>query len=240
METYQEFLDRIGSFEKRDVNYGNQYFKGNPSILQKVAKDNTFRDFYGDTIVFLLDESVRKQLEEYVELLYRAVPECFCRRLGSNTFHVTLHDLSNSPVLQNIAEEIFNNELKVVEIAREIKKYENTKIKMKSKYIFNMVDTSLVLGLYPADGEEYKRLLELYSVFEKVKKLDYPFTPHITLAYYNVDGFDLKSARILEDTVYRLNGRAMEMELEINNLYYQKFKKMDDYINIINLVTANK
>ena len=66
METYQEFLDRIGSFEKRDVNYGNQYFKGNPSILQKVAKDNTFRDFYGDTIVFLLDESVRKQLEEYV------------------------------------------------------------------------------------------------------------------------------------------------------------------------------
>ena len=125
METYQEFLDRIGSFEKRDVNYGNQYFKGNPSILQKVAKDNTFRDFYGDTIVFLLDESVRKQLEEYVELLYRAVPECFCRRLGSNTFHVTLHDLSNSPVLQNIAEEIFNNELKVVEIAREIKKYKD-------------------------------------------------------------------------------------------------------------------
>ncbi len=141
---------------------------------------------------------------------------------------------------ENIAEEIFNNELKVVEIAREIKKYENTKIKMKSKYIFNMVDTSLVLGLYPADGEEYKRLLELYSVFEKVKKLDYPFTPHITLAYYNVDGFDLKSARILEDTVYRLNGRAMEMELEVNNLYYQKFKNMNDYINIINLVTANK
>ena len=92
----------------------------------------------------------------------------------------------------------------------------------------------------PADGEEYKRLLELYSVFEKVKKLDYPFTPHITLAYYNVDGFDLKSAHILEDTVYRLNGRAMEMELEINNLYYQKFKNMNDYINIINLVTGNK
>ena len=55
-----------------------------------------------------------------------------------------------------------------------------------------------------------------------------------------MDGFDLKSARILEDTVYRLNGRAMEMELEVNNLYYQKFKNMNDYINIINLVTANK
>ena len=59
METYQEFLDRISSFEKREWTYGNNYFKGNPSISKKVNPDNTFRNFYGDTAVFELEASVK-------------------------------------------------------------------------------------------------------------------------------------------------------------------------------------
>lgn len=233
METYQEFLDRINSFEKKEIKYGNKYFEGNPSISQKVDKDNLFRKFYGDTIVFALDDIIKETLAEYVELLYQSVPECFCERLTPNTFHVTLHDLSNSPTLRDVAEELFENELKVIERIREIQEYK--KIKMKSKYIFNMVDTSLVLGLYPVDEGEYRKLMELYCIFDNVKKLNYPFTPHITLAYYNVNGFDLRAARILENAVSRLNNNELEIELNINNLYYQKFKSMNNYVNIINL-----
>lgn len=40
METYQEFLNRIDSFEKKDINYGGDYFKGNPSLSQKVNTGN--------------------------------------------------------------------------------------------------------------------------------------------------------------------------------------------------------
>ena len=120
-----------------------------------------FRNFYGDTIVFALDESVKEKLAEYVELLYQSAPECFCERLVPHTLHVTLHDLSNAPVLQDVAEELFENELKVIEKREEIQKQENEIIKMKSKYIFNMVDTSLVLGLYPVDEGEYRRLTDL-------------------------------------------------------------------------------
>lgn len=233
METYQEFLDRINSFEKKELKYENKYFKGNPSILQKVDKDNSFRKFYGDTIAFALDDIIKETLAEYVELLYQSVPECFCERLTPNTFHVTLHDLSNSPTLRDVAEELFENELKVIERIVEIQEYK--KIKMKSKYIFNMVDTSLVLGLYPVDEGEYRKLMELYCIFDNVKKLNYPFTPHITLAYYNVNGFDLRAARILENAVSRLNNNEFEIELNIYNLYYQKFKSMNNYVNIINL-----
>ena len=240
METYQEFLNRINSFEKREINYGNKLFKGNPSISQKVGKDNVFRNFYGDTIVFALDESVKEKLAEYVELLYQSAPECFCERLVPHTFHVTLHDLSNAPVLQDVAEELFENELKVMEKKEEIQKQENEIIKMKSKYIFNMVDTSLVLGLYPVDEGEYRRLMDLYFLFDTVKKLSYPFTPHITLAYYNVNGFDLQAARSLEDAVNELNKNEIDIELNVNHLYYQKFKSMNDYIDIINLGMTNK
>ena len=235
METYQEFLDRINSFEKKEIDYGDKQFKGNPSLSQKIDKDNMFRNFYGDTIVFALDDIIKERLAEYVDLLYRSAPQCFCERLVPNTFHVTLHDLSNSPTLRDVAEELFENELKVIEKREEIQKHENTKIKMKSKYIFNMVDTSLVLGLYPSDEDGYCRLMELYSIFDSVKKLSYPFTPHIMLAYYNINGFDLQSARILEDAVSQLNNNEIEIELSVNNLYYQKFKSMNDYIDIINL-----
>ena len=240
METYQEFLNRIDSFEKKDLNYGSDYFNGNPSLSQKVDTDNTFRSFYGDTVVFALDKRIKDQLAEYVDLLYEAAPECFCERLVPNTFHVTLHDLSNSPVLRDVAEELFENELKVIEKIGEIQKHGNAVIKMKSKYIFNMVDTSLVLGLYPADETGYLRLMQLYSVFDQVKILNYPFTPHITLAYYHINGFDKRSAGILEDAVCQLNQNEFEIDLTVDRLYYQKFRSMNDYINVIPLGGINK
>ncbi len=98
-----------------------------------------------------------------------------------------------------------------------------------------MIDTSLVLGLYPADEGAYRRLMDLYFFFDAVKELSYPFTPHITLAYYNVDGFDSQSAGKLEDAVNILNKNEMEIELDVNHLCYQKFRSMNDYIDIINL-----
>lgn len=152
---------------------------------------------------------------------------------------MTLHDLSSSPDLRSAEEEAFKNEIAIIERSFEIRRYAKVKIKMKSKCVLNMVNTSLVLGLYPADEESYCRLMELYSVFEGVKKLDYPFTPHITLAYYNINGFDAQSAKILEDTVNNLNKNEIELELKGNMLYYQKFESMNDFFNVLNLANFN-
>lgn len=235
METYQEFLDRIFSFEKKEWTYGDGYFKGNPSISKKVNPDNTFRNFYGDTVVFELAASVKEKLAAFAAFLYQSAPDCFCERLVPQTFHLTLHDLSNSPVLQEVAKDVFENELKVIEQMQQVQKYEKTVLKMKSKAVFNMVDTSLVMGVYPAGGEDYRRMMELYDIFDEVKRLPYPFTPHITLAYYNVYGFDVQAARGLEKAVRQLNEQEIEFELSVEHLYYQKFVSMNDYINVINL-----
>ncbi len=235
METYKEFLDRINSFEKSELCLGDDYFKGNSSIALKVDENNNFRPFFGDTVVFNLDDTTKETLGRIVDRIIDVVPECFCERLVPNTFHMTLHDLSNSPVLENIAVELFHNELKAVEKAQQIAKQ---KIRMKSKYIFNMVGTSLVLGLYPADEEEYNKLMGLYYLLDDVKKLNYPLTPHITLGYYNVKGFDTASSRKLESIVKELNEKEADIEIELDTkeLFYQKFVSMNDYINIVNLV----
>jgi len=235
METYREFLNRIDSFEKKSWSFAPGDFKGNPSLEKKVHSNNTFRPFYGDTVVFDLDDTTKERLTKWLDELYAIVPECFSERLATYTLHMTLHDLCNSEEFSEIAEEVEINRKKVQSLCKELLNFDA--IKMKSKYTFNMVNTSLVLGLYPADEPEYKKLMTLYETFNAVKNLPYPLTPHITLAYYNVHGFSDASARRLEELVCHLNCAELELEMEIvlkgEKLYYQHFDSMNHYTNVL-------
>lgn len=235
VETYQDFLKRISSFEVPYTYYGENYIHMNPNLSDKVEGDNSFKPFFGDTIVFDLKQESKDRLNEIANSLYETVPECFAERLKSHTFHMTLHDLSNSPWLHEIAQDVFFNELNVLERKNRVVK--NQKIRMKTRYIFNMVSNSLVLGLYPSDEEEYHKLMSLYYLFHEVKELNYPLTPHITLGYYNVHGFSADSARKLEKLIGDWNQVIEDMELEINtdDLYYQKFVNMNHYVDVIRL-----
>ncbi|MCH5162667.1 MAG: hypothetical protein J1G38_04175 [Clostridiales bacterium] len=227
METYRQFLDRINAFQKKELRFCGK-FACNPSLALKVNDDNTFKAFYGDTVVFALDKATKRRLTEYVDLLYRAAPQCFCERLVEDTFHMTLHDLNSAPSLRDV-ESLFVGQ-KIKEKAEDMRECGDAVIKMKSTYVFNMVNTSLVLGLRPIGEGDYIKLMKLYSAFDEVKKLNYPFTPHITLAYYGVGGFDEQAARKLEEAVNRINDRIdLTIELRAGDLYYQTFESMNDY-----------
>lgn len=235
METYQEFLDRISSFEQKSWHFAPGEFTPNPSLAKKVTSNNAFRRFYGDTVVFNLDDAVKEVLAGWQNQLYERAPECFCERLATDTFHMTLHDLTNSDDFSEIGEELRQNREKVQKLCKNLPFFQT--IKMRSKCIFNMVNTSLVLGLYPADEMEYEKLMRLYEVFHEVKELPYPLTPHITLAYYNVHGFNEAAARKLEELVGQLNGAELKNEMEVlvkaKDLYYQTFDSMNRYTNIL-------
>lgn len=231
MESFKEFKDRINAFETREIDLGREYFNVNHSLVHKVGKNNRFKPFFGDTVVFDLGNSVKAQLSAIEDELYGYASACFCERLDAETFHVTLHDLCNSEHLRNISEDLFYNELNVISKISEARN-SSDRITFRSKFIFNMVNTSLVMGLYPSDEGSYERLMALYSLFDNIKKLDYPFTPHITLAYYNVNGFDARAAVKLKSVVERLNS-SLEMEFRPEKLVYQKFTSMNDYFDII-------
>ena len=235
METYREFLDRINTFEKKQPEFGATPFTVNSSLTQKVGIDNKFKPFYGDTVVFDLSNEVKSRLCDYVNLLYNVAPQCFCERLNTQTFHMTLHDLSNNSTLSDVAEELLQNEINVTKKVSEFEKLQGVEIRLKCKYVFNMVNTSLVLGLYPIDETHHCLLSQLYSVLDGVKTLSYLLTPHITLAYYNVHGFDAHAAKVLSDTVARINN-TLDFEITVRDLYYQKFASMNEYKNVIKLL----
>lgn len=228
MEHYQDFLNRIDAFEKPELQLGDGDFRVSPSVAAKVCEDNSFRAFYGDTVVFDLSGSEKAAIQSYVDALYRAVPECFCERLIEATFHLTLHDLSNSPVLQDIAEQRIANEQKLKALLSE-QPVQHQTIQMRSKAVFNMVNTSLVMGFCPVSEQEYRKLMRLYERINAVKELPYPLTPHITLAYYNSAGFGQAAAGRLAQTVNRLNSEGLEITLDTSRLQYQHFQSMNDY-----------
>ncbi len=232
METYNEFMVRISSFQYSRLSLGEGYFTANRSVSDKAENDGRFKSFYGDTVVFNLDTKTKEALNGCIDFLYENAGDCFCRRLEPHTLHMTLHDLSSSPCLESIAQELFSNELNMLTLKN---RFSKTKIRMKSKFIFNMVSTSIVVGLYPADENEYEKLMQIYNAIDFFRPLPYPFTPHITLAYFSPEGFSREKAERLEKAVTELNQKSFQFTLDTKNLYYQKFTDMNSYFNIINL-----
>ncbi|MCI7211183.1 MAG: hypothetical protein SOT80_09640 [Candidatus Pseudoruminococcus sp.] len=234
-ENYNDFLNRI-SYQQADLQIGEGYFNPDGRAYEKVNPDNTFKPFYGNTVVFDLDSSTKTRIYKIIEKLYKSVPECFCQRLDKSTLHMTLHDLSASDNLDSIMPEVFYNEIKLLQIIIDYPQNPQT-IRMKTNFVINMVSTSLVLALVPADEAEWDKLQTLYDLINEVKICPYPYlTPHITLAYFNYNGFDAGSVQKLKEVVNELNKESFEITLNSKKLVYQKFTSMNDYISIFNLV----
>ncbi len=237
MEKYDEFLARI-SYQQSELQIGKGNFIADGRVYRKVNEDNTFKAFYGDTVVFELDCDTKKKIAEMTDILYEYVPECFCERLPEDTFHMTLHDLSASDNLSEVACEVFDNEVHLLQLLKEAPVKSQT-VKMKMNYVVNMVNTSLIMALVPVDEHEWNKLQKLYTLIDKVKLCPYPFlTPHITLAYYNHKGFSELSADKFRKVVEKLNAvRNFEITLQTDRLFYQKFISMKDYFSVFSMTS---
>ena len=230
MERYEDFLMRVSAFEVAEIDLGKSYFRGRASLGDKIDGENRLKPFYGDTVVFDLDEAVKNRISHIVDKLYSAAGDCLAERLSGSTLHMTLHDLSNGGNLDLLRGKMAENEEKIRRVS-----LPSRTIRMKSTFVFNMVNTSLVLGLVPADEGEYKKLMELYEVFDGILPSKYPLTPHITLAYFCLCGFGDEAKERLRAAVNEINKEAqLDIVLDTKRLYYQHFFSMNDYRNVIN------
>lgn len=233
-ETYEDFLKRIFSFQKPNFSFGTENFVPNNSVKHKVDKDCSFKKFIGDTVVFDLEEPLKKFIQEhYINPLYYVASNCFAEKLGQNTLHMTLHDLNaSSPYDNNTTKNMFDTEISLAQKLYRAPVKPQT-INMITTCVFNMVNTSLVLGLMPKTKEDYDILMRLYQFVDDIHSLPYPFTPHITLSYFNRNGFSGNVLNNLQQAINRLNYERFEFTLSTDMLYYQKFTSMNDYFHIM-------
>lgn len=202
-------------------------FTTNPNLLRKTDPTGKFLPFYGNTVVFDLDGETKFALRELQERLYKSAGWMLSGKLDPSTFHMTLHDLVNGPEdAENLRFRMEAAEAKVKPLLECWRG--QPELKMKTTWLFNMVNTSIVLGLSPADEETWRRLDGMYMALESVVSLGYAMTPHITMAYFRpgiYTQYDLDHLRQALGPVER------NVTLRMEDLFYQEFTDMNHYEN---------
>ena len=201
-------------------------FQTNPNLLKKVGRDGNFLPFYGNTVVFLLDDSVKENLEILQRHLYDAAGWMLSQKLNSDTFHMTLHDLVNG------TDKTFDLCWRMEETERKAKTLlakwaDMPPLRMQTTWLFNMVNTSIVLGLAPAEAETAIRLDAMYTAMESVLPLGYALTPHVTMAYFQPGCYRAEQLQTLRKVLCPID---LEVNLNPERLVYQTFSDMNHYL----------
>ena len=200
-------------------------FETTPNLRKKVAEDGTLLPFGGNTVVFLLTPETRAALSRLQGELYEKAGWMLARPLTEDTFHMTLHDLQNgSPENLDLPRRMA--------IAREMAEpiltawRGQSPIRMAATWVFNMVNTSIVLGLRPVEAGGWERLGQMYRALEQIRPLGYALTPHITLAYYRPGIYDPGALVQLRSA---LRPVELQLELRMEELVIQEFDDMNHY-----------
>ena len=193
-------------------------------LAKKVSPEGRLLPFYGNTLVFLLPEGVRSALAQLRDGLYAAAPELFAEKLREESFHVTLHDLANSADPAEAGALMPGAAARAREILRRFGPF--GPIAMRGTWTFNMVNTSIVLGLEPCCAPGHERLSALYEALEGAVRLGYALTPHVTLAYFRPGEYGPELTGRLRAA---LGPAPIELELREENLVLQRFTDMNSY-----------
>lgn len=204
-------------------------FTTNPNLRKKVNDAGNLLSFLGNTVVFLLDDDAKEKLRQLQESLYQTAPDMLAQPLQMSTFHMTLHDLANgTPEQPGLQEHMHYTQERVSQILPGWK--DAPPLRMKTTWLFNMVNTSIVLGLKPADEESWHRLDEMYTTLEDVVHLGYALTPHITMGYFLPGTYSSEQVKRLSAALRNVD---FDITLRMENLVLQNFTDMNHYETVL-------
>jgi len=204
-------------------------FTTNPNLRKKVDDAGNLLPYRGNTVVFLLNDDIKEKLRQLQESLYQAAPEMLAQPLQMSTFHMTLHDLANgTPEQPGLQDYMIYTQEKTLQILPDWK--DTPPLRMKTTWLFNMVNTSIVLGLAPADEESWFRLDEMYTALESVVPLGYALTPHITVGYFRPGTYSPEQVQQLCTALRKVE---LEIILRMEDLVLQDFSDMNHYETVL-------
>jgi 2'-5' RNA ligase len=228
-ETLEQMVLRTRRFQNDSVPH-EQTLSIAPGVREKVeAESGRFLPFFGSTIIYFLDTECRRQLQEVITQLHAVHRENLSTPLPSDSLHVTLHDLRSSQNLGEITNDMNQEHLGALHLVAEAKKVGS--IEMSITTVFNLVNTSIVVGLLPTTQADCEKLLNARGIFDALVPSTYFYTPHITLAYYRPEAPDPISPLALRDTLDTLTTRIQgkQVFLRPDNLELSYFSAMDTY-----------
>lgn len=230
-ETLEEFKNRVYGFESNSI-YLNDFGSFNTAggLCKKVDENGKMKKFIGNTTVFLLNDNngFKDRVIYFQQVLYTMCHRMLSEKLRENTLHMTLHDLMNG-----LPEEVSQEDMKklgdkIQNILSDLRK-KPFKINLQSTWAFNMVNTSIVLGLKPCTQRDWDILTDIYRKVDEVYSLSYPFTPHVTLAYFKPGSYSGSEVEKLRYTIECLSEEKLSVTFTEKDLVYQIFEDMNSY-----------
>ncbi|WP_371164667.1 hypothetical protein ABYF34_06790 [Buchananella felis] len=228
METYDDFTARILAFQLDSVP-PEPTLGLSPALSSKVAPaTGEFRPFHGDTVAYFLDDAGSELVAEVTRDLYARFAPALSAPIPIATAHVTLHDLRASAELESIRAQMESSRPRVEQLVARAR--ELGPIHTACTAVFNLVNTSIAIGLAPADESEHRKLMQAHALFDEIVTFA-SFTPHITLAYYRPEppvqlpGGELREK--LAEVSMRVQGEPVL--LDPARLFALRFDSMSNY-----------
>lgn len=230
-ETAEDFKKRVYGFESKSIYLDeNNFFNTGGGLVKKIDESGRMRSFCGNTVVFLIKETTpfAERVSYMQSVLHTMCHNILAERLSSRTLHMTLHDLMNGNPQELSKENTAELGERVKLILSKIK-MQPFRIRLQTTWVFNMVNTSIVLGLEPCTQYDWDILTGIYDRIDDIYHLDYPYTPHITLAYFKPGSYCGDDMIKLDYTLKALSEEKLTVEFSEEDLVYQVFSDMNSY-----------
>jgi len=226
-ETYSDFLKRLA----HDFSSGCLPDEPFLHVLDhgKIDSRGILLPFSGSTVVWNLNYLERGELVRLQrEIAYPCRKILGCQTLPPDSFHVTLHDLvSNAGTIKPSAEAL-ERLAQAQQVLNQAPVHLHETIVMRSWRMVSMVSKSIVLLLVPETEHDWACLSALYDMLQSVVPLDYPATPHITLAYYRPGLHDVETIR----SAIHIPCEGKRFLLRPEMLVLQRFSDMAHYSTV--------
>jgi len=130
------------------------------SLKAKVFQDGTLKPFFGDTIVSTLTLEKTQKIKTIQDSLSQQ-NGIFATKLDYRQFHLTIHDLNNGNQQEEIEEKMTRSRVACRQIFTQLADYfrqypEQAIIELKGTNVFPCLNISLLLGLIPANEQDFR------------------------------------------------------------------------------------
>ena len=230
MENLQAFHDRVDGFQRDSLPHDG-WLTTKPLLVEKVGLDGGMLPFFGNTMIFDLPQDVQLQIARMQVTLHHRCGWMLAQPLAPNTLHMTLHDLLNGVDEAALAEPVRQTGEQAKAILAQIRDGQRQTIRLTSTLAFNMVNGSLCLGFAPDTDADCAALMGMHARFQEVVALNYPLTPHVTLAYFKPGTYGPDEVSQLASALREINALPrVHLSLDAQALHYYRFTDMNTYL----------
>lgn len=229
LETLHEFHQRVDGFMHDSLPREGGFVTRDP-LREKVAPNGRMLPFFGNTMIYDLTDEAKVSIAGMQTLLHHRCGWFLAEPLGSRTLHLTLHDLLNGVDESALLAGMTATGAQAKAILADVRSELAPPIRLTSVAAFNMVNGSVALGFAPDAEADCAAIMALHARYQDVVRLNYPLTPHVTLAYFRPGEYGREMVETLEEALRCINAlEPVRLTLQPDMLHYRRFSDMNHY-----------